>query len=224
MDKSSLYRLMNWLSPSFPVGAFAYSHGIEWAVEDERIIDVDTLNNWISDVLQVGGGWSDAVLFSNAYEANRDHKALIRLNDLACAMAPSSERYLETTAQGDAFAKAVLDSWAWNNSAEMCARLKPNIAYPIIVAMAAHGHGINKDLALHAFIQAMAANLVSAGVRLIPLGQNAGQKVIVKLERVIEASSNAASSAKISEIGGVAFLSDIAAMQHEIQYTRLFRS
>ncbi len=224
MDERTLYRLMVWLSPNFPVGAFAYSHGIEWAVEDGRIINSDTLIDWLSDVIQVGSGWSDAVLFSNAYDANENQKSLLELNNLACALAPTSERFLETTAQGNAFVKAILDSWAWNNSAEICAALKPNVSYPIIVAMAARGHGIDKKLALHAFIQATAANLVSAGVRLIPLGQSAGQQIIVKLEKVIESITKVASVAEISEIGGVAFLSDIASMQHETQYTRLFRS
>lgn len=224
MDERALYRLMTWLSPSFPVGAFAYSHGIEWAVEDGRITDIETLNCWISDVVQVGGGWSDAVLFSNAYDAGDDQNALVELNALACAMAPSSERYLEITAQGNAFVKAVLNAWAWDNAQAMCATLKPDVAYPVIVAMAARGHGIQKDLALHAFIHASAANLVSAGVRLIPLGQSAGQHVMVKIEHAIESVTKAAGTADISKIGGVAFLSDIAAMQHEIQYTRLFRS
>jgi len=224
MDNAALYRLMAWLSPSYPVGAFAYSHGIEWAVEDGRITNETTLLSWIDAVISVGTGWSDAVLFCHAHDAGGSADSLIEINDLACALAPSLERHLETTAQGTAFVKATLDAWPWPDSAALFKALGPEIAYPVAVAATAQGHGIDKDPALHAYLHGFAANLVSAGVRLIPLGQSAGQRILAHLEAAIGTTAEAAASAALDDIGGIAVLSDIAAMQHETQYTRLFRS
>lgn len=220
MSDPGLYRLLAWLSPSFPVGAFAYSHGIEWAVEDGRIKSEADLQNWISDVVRYGSGWTDAVLFAHAY----DGADLVALNEHALALAPSKERYLETTAQGTAFLKTVLDAWTWPGASEARAALGNDVAYPIAVALAASGHGIPKAAALHAYLHGLAANLVSAGVRLIPLGQTAGQRILAALEVPIDVTADTAIDAKIQDLGGIAMMSDIAAMRHETQYTRLFRS
>jgi len=224
MDNASLYRLMAWLSPSYPVGAFAYSHGIEWAVEDGRIRDEATLADWIGGIVRFGAGWSDAVLFSETYACDGDAAALGALNTFAVALAPSSERHLEMTAQGTAFIKATKDAWAWDGVEDIKASLGTEIAYSVAVAAAAHGHGIDKAPAIHAYLHGFAANLVSAGVRLIPLGQSAGQRVLAGLEIVIDETAAAALEATLDDVGGIAVLSDIAAMQHETQYTRLFRS
>lgn len=224
MDNSGLYRLMAWLSPSYPVGAFAYSHGIEWAVEETRVKDEATLLTWIDSILAVGAGWSDAVLFAHAYDAAGNAEALVEINDLAFALAPSKERHLETTAQGSAFVKATTDAWPWPNCKDLYAALGAEIAYPVAVAAAAKGHSINREQALHAYLHGFAANLVSAGVRLIPLGQSAGQRILAKLESAINTTADNAATAAIDEVGGIAILSDIAAMRHETQYTRLFRS
>ncbi len=220
MSDPGLYRLLAWLSPSFPVGAFAYSHGIEWAVEDRRIETETSLQKWISDVIRYGGGWTDSVLFAHAY----DGEGLTALNAHALALAPSKERYLETTAQGTAFLKTVLDAWAWPGAADARAALGNDVVYPIAVALAAAGHGIPKTSALHAYLHGLGANLVSAGVRLIPLGQTSGQRILAALEYPIDATAHAALNADFQDLGGIAMMSDIAAMRHETQYTRLFRS
>lgn len=223
LGNAGLYRLMAWLSPSYPVGAFAYSHGIEWAVEDGRIGDEETLAAWVETIVRHGAGWSDAVLFAQAYGCGNDAEELADVNDIAVALAPSSERHLETTAQGTAFVKATRDAWPWPAMADALAALGPAAAYPVAVGVAAHGHGIALESALHAYLHGFAANLVSAGVRLIPLGQSAGQRVLAGLEDAISKTA-AAAAAGIDDVGGIAVLSDIAAMQHETQYTRLFRS
>ncbi len=224
MSTSALYRLMAWLSPSYPVGAFAYSHGIEWAVEDGRIEDAATLTDWIDAVLRHGGGWSDAVAFCHAYEAANDPEQLTDLNDFVIALAPSEERHLETTAQGAAFLKTSADAWPWTGCDAVVSALAGPVAYPVAVAAVAAGHGIAKTDALHALLHGIAANLVSAGVRLIPLGQTDGQRALAKLEATVHAVAASAHDADLTDIGGIAMLSDIAAMRHETQYTRLFRS
>jgi len=224
MNNSGLYRLMAWLSPSYPVGAFAYSHGIEWAVEDGRIRDEATLAGWVESLVRHGAGWSDAVLFSQVFACAGDTARIADINDFAIALAPSLERHLETTAQGTAFIKATADAWPWPEVEAFKDAVGAEIAYPIAVATAAFSHGIALEQALHAYLHGFAANLVSAGVRLIPLGQSAGQRVLAGLEAAITETADAALCADMDDVGGMAVLSDIAAMQHETQYTRLFRS
>lgn len=222
MDKGALYRLMSWLSPAFPVGAFAYSHGIEWAVEEGTVTGRAELESWLTDLLARGGAWSDAVLFARAWRAAAagDRAALAGINDLAIALCPTPERRLETTAQGNAFLIATRASWPYDG----CAEWDGDIAYPVAVAWAAAGHGLVLEAALHAFIHAMASNLISAGVRLIPLGQTDGQRVLAGLEPAVAVAASAALAAGPEDLGGCAFLSDISSMRHETQYTRLFRS
>jgi len=222
MDRAALYRLMSWLSPAFPVGAFAYSHGIEWAVEEGTVTDRASLQSWLGDLLARGGAWSDAVLFARAWRAaaENDRAGLTEINDLAVALCPTPERRLETTAQGNAFLIATRASWPYAG----CAEWDGDISYPVSVAWAAAGHGLEGEASLHAFIHAQASNLISAGVRLIPLGQTDGQRVLAALEPAVAATASAAFAAGPEDLGGCAFLSDISSMRHETQYTRLFRS
>jgi urease accessory protein len=223
---AALYRLMAWLSPAYPVGAFSYSAGIEWAVEAGDIKDAATLRDWLAVTLADGAGFCDAVLFAHAYDAARheDDKRLRAVAELAAAFAPSKERHLETTAQGNAFIEATRAAWP-------CAaleRLKKvwvgPVAYPVAVAVAAAGHGIAMEAALAAFLQALAANGVSAGVRLIPLGQTDGQRVLAALEPVIAAGALKAPHVALDALGSAALRADLAGARHETQYTRLFRS
>ena len=184
---------MAWLSPAYPVGAFSYSSGIEWAVEAGDITDAATLTAWLAVMLGQGSGFCDAVLFAAAHRAvvGADDKGLREVAELAAAMAPSKERHLETTAQGNAFVDATRAAWP----APALDRLKHvwdgPVAYPVAVGVAAAGHGIALDAALPAFLQAVAANWVSAGVRLVPLGQTDGQRVLAALEPVIAATARA---------------------------------
>ena len=224
MADPTLYRLLSWLSPSYPVGAFAYSHGIEWMVETGAVKDEASLTAWIDDLLSHGGPWSDAVAFSHAFDAGNDLSALRNINEFVVAMAPSEERHLETTTQGNAFLKTTLDAWSWDDGAAVARALGRQVAYPVAVAVVAHGHKIIKEDALHALLHGVAANLVSAGVRLIPLGQTAGQRALAALEGTVDKVRSAAGRATFEDIGGIAMISDIAAMKHETQYTRLFRS
>jgi urease accessory protein len=223
---SALYRLMAWLSPAYPVGAFSYSSGIEWAVEAGDITDAAALRDWLTVMLTDGGGFADAVLFAHAHRAaeSGDDKALRAAAELAAALAPSKERHLETTAQGNAFVEATRAAWG----CEALDRLKNiwdgPVAYPVAVAAAAAGHRVALAPALAAYLQALAANWVSAGVRLVPLGQTDGQRVLAALEPVIAASAQRAPRAALNDLGSAAFRADLAGARHETQYTRLFRS
>jgi len=221
---SSLYRLMAWLSPAFPVGAFSYSSGIEWAIEAGDIKNAETLKGWLSVMLAEGGGFCDAVFFVHAHRAAGDDHALRMVAELAAAFAPSKERHLETTAQGNAFVEAARAAWPSAALERLKAVWDGPVAYPVAVGVAAAGHGIAAAPALAAYLQAVAANWVSAGVRLIPLGQTDGQRVLAGLEAVVAATAQRALACKVEDIGSSAFRADLATARHETQYTRLFRS
>jgi urease accessory protein len=222
----ALYRLMAWLSPAYPVGAFSYSSGIEWAVEAGDIKDAATLQDWLSVMLRDGSGFCDAVLFAHAHRAvaSEDDKALRAVAEFASAFAPSKERHLETTAQGNAFIEATRAAWPCAALDRLKSAWDGAVAYPVAVAVAAAGHGVALEPALAAFLQAVAANLVSAGVRLIPLGQTDGQRVLAALEPIVAATAQRALTISLDDIGSAAFRADLATARHETQYTRLFRS
>jgi len=226
IEAAALYRLMAWLSPAYPVGAFSYSSGIEWAVEAGDIRDADTLRAWLSVMLAEGGGFCDAVLFAHAHRAatTGDDKTMRAVAELAAALTPSKERHLETTAQGNAFVEATRAAWPCMALDRLKAVWDGPVAYPVAVAVSAAGHNIALAPALSAYLQAVAANWVSAGVRLIPLGQTQGQRVLAAFEPVVAATAARALQAKLDDIGSAAFRADIASARHETQYTRLFRS
>lgn len=215
-DPRHLVRLLAWMSPAFPTGGFAYSHGLEWAIEAQDITDAATLSGWLRDVLRFGAGWSDAILLRHAHRSAGDAAALRDLGELALALAPAQERRDETLNQGRAFALAAAP-WAGNPPPS-------DVAYPVVVGAMAGSHGIPEDDSAVAYLQVVATNLISAAVRLIPLGQTDGLRVLAGLEPTILALAADSRSATLDDIGGCAFRSDLAAMRHETQYTRLFRS
>jgi urease accessory protein len=226
LDSSALYRLMTWLSPAYPVGAFSYSGGIEWAVEAGDIRDGASLQAWLAVMIADGGAFCDAVFFAHAWRAAvaGDDAVLHAVAELAVAFAPSKERHLETTAQGRAFLDTTRAAWSAPALDRLAALAEDAVALPIAVAVACAGHGIALYPALHCHVHAAAANLVSAGVRLIPLGQSDGQRVLAALEPVVAAAATRALATALDDAGGAALRADIAGMRHETQYTRLFRS
>jgi urease accessory protein len=225
-DPAALYRLLSWLSPAYPVGAFSYSGGIEWAVEAGDIRDAGTLTDWLDAVVAHGSGFCDAVFLVHAHAAarTRDDSALCAVAELAAAFTSSKERNLETTAQGRAFLDTTQAAWPCAALDWLLTVWRGAIAYPVAVGVAAAGHGIALDPSLHAYLHAVAANLISAGVRLIPLGQTDGQRVLAGLAPAIAAAAERALATPLDDVGAATFRADIAGMRHETQYTRLFRS
>ena len=218
--------LMVWLSPSFPVGSFAYSHGIEWAVECGDIKNADTCAEWLSDLLKHGGAWSDAVLLASAHRAvaNKNDAALLETAELASVLAPSKERKLETLKQGDAFVLAVGNAWPCQ-AIDRLSKIRPGeTALPVAVGVASAGHKLALLPTLEAYLVAFVTNLVSAAVRLVPLGQTDGTKIIARLAPLAREVAARAAHSTIDDVGGAALRSDISSMRHETQYTRLFRS
>jgi len=223
-----LYRLISWLSPGFPVGAFSYSHGIETAVERKLVTDRATLEHWIAGILEFGTGASDALLFRAAHAAV-DDQALAAVIELGDAWRGTAELAHESAAQGEAFLTAAHAAWPLP-AIRQCRSVASTISRPVAyaVAVGAATRGLPLESALGAFLQAIAANLVSAGIRLIPLGQTQGQIAIAHLGPVVARAVASARAGSIDELprrlGGSAALVDLTSMQHEIQYTRLFRT
>jgi urease accessory protein len=225
IESDWLLRLSAWLSPSYPVGAFSYSHGLEWAVEANDVANPADLADYIDTALAQGGGWSDLVLFAAAWRAASDQDAaqLDEITELAWVLRGTGELALEATQQGAAFVRATCAAWPGTKLDALAARHPGNIAYPIAVAVACADR-VPLIPALTGFAHGFAANLVSAGIRLIPLGQTDGQRVLAALSSAIPAIVARAADTPLDELGTASPGIDLASMRHETQYTRLFRS
>lgn len=219
---SELARLQAWFSPAFPIGAFSYSHGLEWAIGTGKVRDLCSLARWIEGVLRYGSGRSDLILLCAMWRAvsSQNWPKAREVSALAIALQPTQERRLESLGQGTAFVRAV--AAAWPHPALQL--FEDEMAYPAAAGLAASAHGLPLGAVLVACLHAFAANLVSAGVRLVPLGQTDGLMALAGLEPTILEVSLAVQSCGLDDLGSAGFLADIASMRHETQYTRLFRS
>jgi len=225
-EAAALYRLLTWLSPAFPVGGFSYSSGIEWAVEAGDVADAGTLCDWLAMMLAEGAGLSDGIFLAHAHRAveTGDDVALREVAELGAAFVPSRERQLETSAQGRAFIDIARSAWSCAGLEQAIAEAGAAIVYPVAVGLVSAAHGIPLAPTLHAFLHALTSNWISAGARLIPLGQTDCQRVLAGLEAVVAATARRAVSATLDDVGSATFRADLASLRHEAQYTRLFRS
>lgn len=225
-ETAALYRLMTWLSPSYPLGSFSYSHGLEMAVEEGSVTNRAGLIAYVGTVLERGAGHIDAVLLAAAWRAVTagDDARLDELADLADAWRGTAETALESGAQGAAFLRATNMAWPRSKLQAFSERRGGTASFCIAFAIAAADQGVALELSLTAYLQAFAANLVSAGVRLVPLGQSDGQAAIAALEPVVSAAVRLAMTTDPDEAGASVPAIDLLSMRHETQYTRLFRS
>jgi len=223
---AALYRLMTWLSPSFPIGAFSYSTGIEWAVEAGDIVDALSLRGWLAAMLADGSGFCDGVFLAHAHRAASlgDEVGLADIAELASAFVPSRERQLETSAQGRAFIEIARGAWNCDRLDRLASSCGGLAVYPVAVGLVSAAHAIPLAATIHAFLHAMLSNWISAGARLVPLGQTASQRLLAQLEPVVVATGKRALAASFDDLGSATFRADLACMRHETQYTRLFRS
>jgi urease accessory protein len=217
---------MAWLSPSFPVGGYAYSHTLEWAVEAGDVRDEASLAAWLTDLLTIGAGLSDAILLAHTARAAAagDRAALAEVNELALALAPSAELYLETSQQGTSFLAAIRAAWPSPALTPLAEALAGSVAYPVAVGIAVGVHGVPRAAALEAYLFAMMQNLVSAGIRLAPIGQTGGTRVLAALVPATRDIAARAEYLTLDDIGTATFRADLGSLRHETQYTRLFRS
>jgi len=225
----ALLRQQSWLSPAFPTGSYSYSHGVEWAVEAGHVHDRASLADWLEADLCHGSGRNEAIFFGEAWRSTIDDDLanLCRMAELAAAFRGTSEFALESSQQASACLATLRGIWPdrildW--LAELLSEHHLQAALAVVLGIRSAREGIPIRLALPAFLQSYIANLVTAGVRLIPLGQTDGQRAIAELEETVLAASAQAMRATIDDLGSAAFMVDLASMAHETQYTRLFRS
>jgi urease accessory protein len=244
-----LYQLLIWTSPAYPTGAFSYSHGLEWAVEERTVRDLAGLVDFVDAVLTRGGGWVDAVLFAHAWRAASDggdgelsvganaqfapgsdearDKALDEVAELGAAFRGTAETALESHQQGAAFLQITSKAWPHpliDRFAQRHGRSGCVVAHSVVVGLTCAAHEVPLQPALAAYLQGTAANLVSAGVRLIPLGQTQGQLALARLRSTIETVTQQALTTCLDDLGTAAPGLERCSALHETQYTRLFRS
>src|SRR5262249_39035681 len=225
----SLIRLQSWLSPVFPTGSYSYSHGLESAVESEQVHDRESLVDWLAADLQYGSPRNDSIFFVEAWRcaADCDHARLLEISELSAAFRGTAEFALEASQQGSSCLATFRDVWPdplteWLSQALRVRGLQAVL--PIVVAVRSATQGIPAGVALRAFLQGFVSNLVTAGVRVIPLGQTDGQRAIAELEDAVLDASERALTAGLDDLGSAALIVDLASVSHETQYTRLFRS
>jgi len=201
--------LFSWFSPNFPIGSFNFSHGLEAAVEMKFIHDSFTLENWISNLITDGSGKTDVILLSNAYRGKN-------INELALALCPSKERWIESIKLGKSFSKNIRNNWSYN--------IEDDLAFPVALGKAGSFFSIPLDQLLIIFLQSFVSNLITFGMKHIPLGQSAGQKILINLIPVIQAQSMKYKNYDIKDIGSSAFISDLASMYHENLKNRIYQT
>ena len=215
----SLLRLLTWLSPAFPVGSFAYSGGLEAAVREGHVSNSADLGDWLEFTLGHGQAWNDAVLLAEAWNAAGDPGRLAEAADLARSLAGSAERYLESTAQGDAFTAAA-SPWL----AHRIDGIELDTPYPVAVGAVAAASGVGLHATLVAWLHALCSQLISAGIRLSVLGQREAMALLHALEPAILETSGRAQTSTIDDLGSAAVISEILSARHETLGVRLFRS
>jgi len=222
-------KLQTWLSPAFPIGSYSYSHGLEKAIEAGDIQDRKSLVDWLNADICYGSARNEAIFFGEAWRCatDKDGAKLFKIAELAAAFRGTSEFALESSQQATACLAMVRQVWpdrALDWLSEILSERQVQPALAVVLGVCLARQGIPACVALPAFLQSYMANLVTAGVRLIPLGQTDGQLAIAELEEAILAASAQAQNATIDDLGSAAFMVDLASMGHETQYTRLFRS
>lgn len=225
----ALLRLQSWLSPAFPSGSYSYSHGLEWAVEAGHVKDHETLVEWLQADLRYGSGRNEAIFFVEAWRsaAQDDDPRLFQIAELASAFRGTCEFALESAQQGVGCLSTLRRVWPdelLDRLSHFLAEQRVPAALSVVHGAASAKAGVPVDLALPAFLQSYVANLVTAAVRLVPLGQTDGQRSIAALEHAVFTAAEEAMVATVDDLGSAAFVVDLASMKHETQYTRLFRS
>jgi urease accessory protein len=219
-------QLLVWLSPTFPVGAFAFSHGLEKAVEKGLVKDRATLGAWLEDLIALGSLHNDLILLAATWRAaTRQNTAeLAEVAELAAALQPSAERRLETITQGGSFLLQIDAAWPCAAVGLLRAAHAGDVAYSVAVGVAAAGHTLPLAPTLLGYGMAFVGNLLSASIRLSVIGQTDGQRITAALLPSLQEAATRAADSTLDDIGSASFAADLASMQHETQYTRLFRS
>ena len=201
--------LQAWFSPSFPVGSFAYSHGLETAIHNHIVTDKNSLTDWIAFILEYGSGWNDGLCLKAAYEGED-------INDLCLGLSAGHERHLETQELGRSFTANL------NKCYELA--LPNGLAYPVAVGIASAQLNLDLILTLQSYLQSFTSNLISVGIRTIPIGQMAGQESLVRIFPIIKTLCTQLEGTPLTELGSCSVIADLMSLQHEQNVPRLYKT
>ncbi|MDB4972411.1 MAG: urease accessory protein UreF [Myxococcaceae bacterium] len=217
----SLMRLLWLASPALPIGAYAYSRGLEYAVDAGFIHDVSSAASWISGVLQNQIATLDAPVLARLHDAYAAGAALDveRWNRLLCAARESAEAQLEDRQLGLSLGKVLREA-----GVERALGVPAGASYAQWFALACVHFGASRADAVLAYMFAFAEGQVTAASKLVPLGQSAAQRVLTVLMSAIEPLAASALTLEDDALGAYTPGLALASMLHETQYTRLFRS
>lgn len=227
-DDGSFYRLLSYLSPSYPIGSFHYSHGIEYAVDCGIVHDPASLEAWITGILEFGSGRNDGIFFKTAVQAVReeDDDLFDRLLTDGSAFRQTPELWMESSEQGEAALKILTQIHPSFYVDQLNAHVQQGRGVPLSILFGVQfGMGtLPLDMGLVGFFHAFVSNLITAGIKLIPLGQSDGQRALIALEPIVYHMANSVLDLPLDELGSAALMVDWTSVSHEHQYTRLFRS
>ena len=220
---AGLPQLLRLASPMLPVGAYAYSQGMEWAVDEGTVGDEDSALAWITDLLRFNVGTLEAPVWRRLYQAwqDRDVESARHWNERFIAIRETAEFRAETLQMGGAL-KAVLDATREIDTGLLDQIESP--AFPTAFSFAAHGLGVPLRGGLTGYLWAWGENQVSAAMKLVPLGQSSGQRILVKLIALLPEITDNALGMQEEGLSNFSPALAIASSRHETQYTRLFRS
>lgn len=201
-------RLTQILSPAFPIGSFAHSQGLEWAIASGAVRDGAEMEAWVAAVIQRGSGFADAVFLSMGRQPGADLAALAELYD---AFIPAAGRRVEAAELSRGF-RALTDASA------------PHLPYVLALARETAALEVPEVEVLALYLQALATQLLSVAVRFMPMGQAEAQRILSALAPVIADAEQRASGAGEEALYTFTPGADIAAMAQEHMETRIFRS
>ena len=207
--KESLQILQTWFSPSFPIGSFSYSHGLEAMINDNLIKSKEDILEYLKCILKYGSGKNDIILIKYAYQGEE-------INDLALSLCPTKERKIESIEMGNAFRKVLEDSWNY--------KIQENTAYPVSVGKAAKYFKIPLNLTIISYLQSFAFNLINVCIKHIPIGQKVGQDCIIQTYDLIRELEKDSENLNLEDLGGICFNSDIYSIKHENLKTRVYKT
>ena len=219
----SLLAALHLASPALPVGGFAYSQGLEQAIEDRWVTQVEQAYVWIRDVLLLNLARQELPLWLACHRAvlQQDWAALTTANRELYALRETAEFRLESVQMGHSMSKLFAQ---WPQGAALNALSIEQWTYPASYAALAAISGIDEDMALAAYLWSWVENQALAAVKIIPLGQIDGQTLLHRLKGDVERATEIARSIDPAHAGSAAFGLALASARHESQYSRLFRS
>jgi urease accessory protein len=220
-----LVRLLQLASPILPIGAYSYSQGLEWAVESGGVSDAASGQAWIGDMLALVVATGEAaVLWRLLRSAGADWDEFARWNAWFRASRETAELRAETEQMGGSLARLARDLSLLDAPADAALAGLAPVTLPAAFALAARGFAVPAPAALAGYVWAWLENQVLAAVKLVPLGQVAGQRMLMALGAGVPGIVAAAVAVHDDDLTTFAPGFALASSRHETQYTRLFRS